>query len=373
MLTRKHVARAERDSILRRWVLIATLFVAVSVLGLVGYGIYQAKVVQPKEPVATVNGDAILTSEFRGRVRLIQYNLLTQYTNIQSIMNLVGSDPQTAANYQSQLNQIAQQLSNPLYVGTTMLQAMIEEKLIQQEANARGIQVSEQDIDQWIEQSFGYLGDPTPVAETPTPAPDSTPGPTATPYTRQVFEQRFQAYLSTISAYGVDEQALRGDARARLYRERLLTAFEPEVPREQDQVWAKHILVDDEATAQEVLDKLNQGEDWDALAAEYSTDASNKDQGGDLGWFPRGAMVDAFEQAAFDASVGDIVGPVQTDFGWHLIQVLGHEVRPLDESSYQGLLSQYLNDWLNTQSEAADIEIFDYWSDRVPSPPIPSS
>lgn len=373
MLTRKHVARAERDTILRRWVLIGTAFVAISVVGLVAYGIYQSRVVQPKEPVAIVNGDPILTEEFRGRVRLIQYNLLTQYSNLRSILDFVGDDPQTAAAYQSQLDQVSQQLGNPLYIGTTMLQVMIEERLIQQEANARGIEVTEQDVDKWLEESFGYFRDPTQVVATPTPIPDATPGPTATPFTRELFDLSYQAYLTNVGRYGVEEPALRADASARLYRERLLAAFEPEVPHEQEQVWARHILVADEQTAQDLLQQIQDGADWTALAAEFSTDASNKDQGGDLGWFPRGAMVDPFEQAAFDAEVGDIVGPVETDFGWHLIEVLGHEMRELDSGTYQQLLSRYLDDWLSVQGEAAEIEIFDYWSDRVPSPPLPSS
>lgn len=373
MLTRKHVARAERDTILRRWVLIGTAFVAISVVGLVAYGIYQSRVVQPKEPVAIVNGDPILTEEFRGRVRLIQYNLLTQYSNLRSILDFVGDDPQTAAAYQSQLDQVSQQLGNPLYIGTTMLQVMIEERLIQQEANARGIEVTEQDVDKWLEESFGYFRDPTQVVATPTPIPDATPGPTATPFTRELFDLSYQAYLTNVGRYGVEEPALRADASARLYRERLLAAFEPEVPHEQEQVWARHILVADEQTAQDLLQHIQDGADWTALAAEFSTDASNKDQGGDLGWFPRGAMVDPFEQAAFDAEVGDIVGPVETDFGWHLIEVLGHEMRELDSGTYQQLLSRYLDDWLSVQGEAAEIEIFDYWSDRVPSPPLPSS
>ncbi len=207
MLTRKHVARAERDTILRRWILIGTAFVAISVVGLVAYGIYQSQVVQPKEPVATVNGDPILTEEFRGRVRLIQYNLLTQYSNLRSILDFVGDDPQTAAAYQSQLDQVSQQLGNPLYVGTTMLQVMIEERLIQQEANARGIEVTEQDIDKWLEESFGYFRDPTEVVATPTPIPDATPGPTATPFTRELFDLSYQAYLTNVGRYGVDEPA----------------------------------------------------------------------------------------------------------------------------------------------------------------------
>ncbi len=357
---------------MRRRILIATVLVAVSVVVLIGVGIYQSRVVQPQEPVAVVNGDQILTSDFRGRVRLIQYNLLQQYQSLSEVMGLLGDDPETAATYQTQLDTVAQQLANPLYVGTTMLQVLIEEQLIEQEAERRGIAVSEQDIDRWFEESFGYTGEPTPVVATATPVPDATPSPTATPFTRELYQRALDAYLTNVGRFGVDEAALRADARARLLREQLLESFESEVPTEQEQVSARHILVADEETALDLLERIQGGEDWTELAVEFSIDASNRDLGGDLGWFPRGRMVEPFEQAAFEAEVGAVVGPVESDFGWHLIEVQGHEVRELDPAAYQQALASYLDNWLTAESEAAEIEVFDYWSDRVPSPPLPA-
>lgn len=372
MLTRKHIAKAERDRILRRRIMIVVVVVGVAVIGLLAVGIYQSRVVQPREPVAVVNGEPILTEEFRGRVRLIQYDLVLQYQNINSILDFIGDDADTAASYQAQLDNVAQQLANPLFVGTSMLQSLVQEKLIEQEAVRRGIQVSEQDIDRWFEEQFGFVSDPTEAVVTPTLVPDATPAPTATPFTREQYELSLQAYLTNVGRYGVDEASIRSDARARLYRQRLLDAFEQEVPREQEQVWARHILVDEQALAQELLDRIEAGEDWTELAAEYSTDSSNSDQGGDLGWFARDRMVEPFEQAAFDAEVGEVVGPVQTEFGWHLIEVLGHEVRQLDDGTYQLALSNHLDDWLAAEGEAADIEVSDFWPDRVPSPPVVS-
>lgn len=98
-----------------------------------------------------------------------------------------------------------------------------------------------------------------------------------------------------------------------------------------EQVRARHILlqVNDNRTAeaaeaelQAVSDRLAAGEPFAALAAEVSEDPGSKSRGGDLGFFGRGAMVEAFENAAFSATPGDIVGPIRTDFGYHLIEVL---------------------------------------------------
>ncbi len=77
--------------------------------------------------------------------------------------------------------------------------------------------------------------------------------------------------------------------------------------------------------AQDIFSQVN-GENFDALAKEHSTDASNKDTGGDLGTFAKGAMVPAFETAVFDAEVGQIVGPVETDFGYHIIYKTAEEL-----------------------------------------------
>lgn len=70
--------------------------------------------------------------------------------------------------------------------------------------------------------------------------------------------------------------------------------------------------------AQEIFQKAN-ASNFAELAGEFSTDASNKNNGGDLGWFPKGAMVPAFDQAVFSAKKGEIIGPVETEFGYHII------------------------------------------------------
>lgn len=84
---------------------------------------------------------------------------------------------------------------------------------------------------------------------------------------------------------------------------------------------AKHILVDDEEKCQSILEEIRSGsKSFEEAAAEYSTCPSGQ-RGGDLGDFGRGQMVKEFEDAAFDGEIGVIQGPVQTQFGYHLILV----------------------------------------------------
>jgi parvulin-like peptidyl-prolyl isomerase len=118
-----------------------------------------------------------------------------------------------------------------------------------------------------------------------------------------------------------------------------------------EQVHARHILVDTLDTANQIEARLKTGEDFAALAIALSTDTGSKDQGGDLGWFPRGQMIPAFEDVAFALPVNQISDPISTTYGVHIIQVLGHESnRPLDTAALQQAQSNAFNDWLQKQT-----------------------
>lgn len=87
-----------------------------------------------------------------------------------------------------------------------------------------------------------------------------------------------------------------------------------------DQIRASHILVPYEDQANHIMEKINAGAEFADMAKRYSRCPSGK-KGGDLGWFGLGAMVPQFEEAAFGAEKGKVVGPVKTQFGYHLILV----------------------------------------------------
>jgi len=88
------------------------------------------------------------------------------------------------------------------------------------------------------------------------------------------------------------------------------------------QARASHILVKTEDQAQQIMKRLNDGEDFAKVARRFSSCPSGKN-GGDLGWFGRGMMVPEFEKVAFDEDVGKVIGPVKTQFGYHVIRVTG--------------------------------------------------
>ncbi|SEA31697.1 peptidylprolyl isomerase [Rubrimonas cliftonensis] len=125
-----------------------------------------------------------------------------------------------------------------------------------------------------------------------------------------------QAYVSRQVEERMTEEALR-----EAYQTRIETA--PAVA----EVRASHILVASEELAQEVRAKIEEGASFADMATEYGTDGT-KNQGGDLGFFTRDMMVAPFADAAFAMEVGAVSQPVQTQFGWHLIELTDRREQP---------------------------------------------
>lgn len=117
------------------------------------------------------------------------------------------------------------------------------------------------------------------------------------------------------------------------------------------QVKVDHIYVKDEALAKEIVDKLKKGEDFAALAKQHSTDIKTRDNGGDLGWLAKGQLVldnnpiPEFDEAAFNAKIGEIIGPVKISSGYEIFKV---EAR-------KGTVQQNFNDWLQDLIKKATI------------------
>ncbi|MEM1093006.1 MAG: peptidyl-prolyl cis-trans isomerase [Bacteroidota bacterium] len=109
-------------------------------------------------------------------------------------------------------------------------------------------------------------------------------------------------------------------------------------PTEENVVRARHILLrgdgdDVRREAADLVRRIRGGEDFAALAAEFGTDGTAQ-QGGDLGWFGPGRMVKPFEDAAFNAPIGRIVGPVKTDFGFHVLEVTARATQDVQVADF---------------------------------------
>lgn len=133
------------------------------------------------------------------------------------------------------------------------------------------------------------------------------------------FQQRmeFLRERALHSAY-IDQNVVQG-----ITEEELRARYDQEIAKvePQEEVRARHILVETEEEAAEIIKQLDEGADFAAIAEEKSTDGAAA-QGGDLGYFTRGRMVPEFEEAAFALEPGEhSTEPVKSDFGWHVIKV----------------------------------------------------
>jgi peptidyl-prolyl cis-trans isomerase C len=170
-----------------------------------------------------------------------------------------------------------------------------------------------------------------------------------------------EGYLGQVAKDGVTDAAMKStyDEAAK--------AQKPEV-----EIHALHILVPTEEEAKTVEKRLKAGEDFGKLADELSKDPGTK--GGDLGWFTKERMVPQFADAAFKLKVGEISPPVQTQFGWHVIKVVGKRQKsfpPLEQVKDQ--VEHFVAQRAQSQEilklrEAAKIKRFDE-SEAKPAAP----
>lgn len=416
-LTRKQLSRHQRDQRMQRLVWIGVGVVAAALVLILGYAGLDVLVLQPAQPVARVGDVNITTAQFQ---RAVRYRRLQLVDNYLQGLSFIQANPQFQQFFESQLQQIQAQLSDSTTLGRTVLNELIDDQLIRQEATRRGLSVSAAEVEASLQASAGFFpnGQPTPTttptdlptyapptvnptvvaAWTPTPTvtptatltptatatpgpsatpfPTSTPEPTATPLSTQAYGELYATRVAVVrQEVNLDEAEFRRYTESQLYRDKLQAVLGADVPATEEKVHARHILVADEALIKTIQERLQAGELWDALAAQYSTDTSNASNGGDLGWFGAGAMVAEFEQVAFATAPGAISEPVKTQFGWHLIQVLEKGPQPLTASELEQKRQQALDDWLTAQRQAASadgkllVETFDIWLERVPDTP----
>jgi foldase protein PrsA len=124
-----------------------------------------------------------------------------------------------------------------------------------------------------------------------------------------------------------------------------------------EQVNARHIVVRSREEAEHVLERLNAGEGFAALAAEYSLDTTTRELGGNLGWFARNELFYAnLEEIAFQLEIGQVAGPIATSLGYHVIQTLDKGVRPIEPERLPMLSESIFGNWLDEQYRNATIE-----------------
>ncbi len=426
--TKKHLARLEREHRQKKTLLISLISILGVILLVVVYGLLSDSLIKPKMKVARVNGSVITVEQFQKRVKYERFSL------VQSYLQYALSD--WAYYFQSQLVSVQDQLDDTVQFGSDTLDTMIKDKIVEQMAADMGVTVSDDEVESYIQENFGYYanGTPTPAptemiyptstlsrtqmalitatpipTEVPTEIPTATATleptstlaaegtaeavvptatsvpptatatevitpteipPTPTEYTLEGYQGLYSTMVANVGTEtGYTDSEFRDYVHGIMLQTKLYEALTKDISAEQEMVWARHILVATEPEAKMILTKLSEGDDWTTLAAQYSTDTSNSYQGGDLGWFGKGQMVQEFEDAAYALKVGEVSQPVKTEFGYHIIQVVGHETRMLNSDELSTIKSAAYSKAIQTAQDNADIKKYNIWASVIPSEP----
>jgi len=186
-----------------------------------------------------------------------------------------------------------------------------------------------------------------------------------------------KAAMDAASGAVLQNALLRREISPLLTDDKLKAAYQDQYANKpgEEEIHAQHILLKTQADAQAVIDQLNKGADFATLAKSKSTDP-NASTGGDLGWFKKGDMVQAFSDAAFALKPGQISQtPVQSPYGWHVIKVLGTRVAPpqtyeqIHDTMAQKIEQQALRDDLMKARSAVKVVAFDENGKPIPQNP----
>ena len=153
---------------------------------------------------------------------------------------------------------------------------------------------------------------------------------------KEQYGESFEMYLLQ---NGMTEEFFDKNVKSQLIQQKMIESIEVSdeeinegIANKKKEVNARHILVKDKKTADEVLVKLKDGGDFAELAKEYSTEEVAQETGGDLGWFGPGKMVPEFEEAAFALKKGEISEPVKSSFGFHIIELVDTREAKLEQT-----------------------------------------
>jgi len=386
-LTRKQISRLERERRMERALIISVIALAVIVVGVLATGLIIEHVVKARAPVAVVNGVPIRAGDFQARARFIRVQLTQRLAQMRAERQSVDTSQEGAdyfLNYlDGQITQLEQQLSlaNAQAIGEQALDSLILYELARQEADRRGIVVTEDEVQRDLELGFGYdrsAASADDASATPSATEVISPAivsePTATPISAEEFQARYEQVLTELlKPNKISERQYRSWVAGDLLVERLREAMAAELPAEQEQFKLRLLTVQDEQLAQELAARLDAGESMDTFSEEFEAAQETPGYVTELEWFPRGLLEDGLgtelTELAFTLPVGAHSSAFPSPDGgyYYIIEVLGREVRPLDEAARKELANRAFEAWFTLQKETV-VEYRDYQA-LVPTEP----
>lgn len=408
--SRKDVLIARKHAQQTRQIRLGVAVVGGLLLLVVLAAIINELIIAPNRPVAIVNNQEISLREWQDRVRFERAQRIALLENqLEAFQGNVGVVQQFAGQAINDLLQAEQ-------LGQNTLNQMINEVVIRQAAEARGITVTDEDVDAEIGSTFNYFGGglPTPIPTAtpttePTPSvtpiptavitdiiptntpfptatlgPTNTPVPTATPVSAEAFQEEFGGLVAQFEELGVSEDQYREIVRSQIYRERLIEALaeEGELSEEAEQVSFFVLQFETEEEANEaaaVIDSSDYLSVWNEIRSQPVDPASGSTaQASEVLWRTEDAVVTSFgaevTDAAFALPVGEPSDVISRTIDaetnrYYLIEVTGREVRPLSASELQTQQLENLAAFIDAQL-TGNLTLTEYDRGRTPTTPV---
>jgi hypothetical protein len=374
-------SRYERERLLRQIVIYGSLGLGVVVTVLVALALIQIFVLEPQRAVAAVGEQTISVRALQTRMRYEQAQLLSRYSQLSEQLSQFGqgdenTGPLIRQLYQQQLQQLVAQGSAE-QIARDALDAMIEELLIKQEANQRGITVTPEEVTEELEVSYGLYRktltpfptytpvtpptpEPTPTGTvtetrpTPTPAPTATPRLQPTSISEADFQQLWQNTLASYQPLGLSEQDLRELIANGIYRRRLQDAFERDVPTTAPHYTFDYVRFNSLEEAQKAASRLAAGEvDFAALISQTNaiTQPAPIGSGDSVEMLSRFSVRDRFGEAVVEqlanAPLNQPTPVITSSFGsFYILLPRAREEKALEASERQSEGQRLFENWL---------------------------
>jgi parvulin-like peptidyl-prolyl isomerase len=329
--TKKQIAISRKEARQNRIIVISLVVLAAIIVSVLAVGLIQELGLKPGEPVAIVNGTKVRKDDYEALVAALSYNLII---NLQSIDTSQETADLLTSYYQQQLESMPQ----------VALEQLIEDVLIQEEADKLGLAVTDEEVEQAIFAQPQVTV--TDTATIPTPIP------------QEEMDTRYQASLQQM---GISDAQFREIVRRDMLRSKLQDYLANEVATTGLVAHAQIIQTETEQEAQDALSQVKSGDDFAIVAREVSTDTLTAENGGDLGWVTTGQITSRYgeelERNVMSMSPGDI-RVVQSNDMWYVVELVDLDQNgPLPEEVVSSRKAAALSDWLAAREASPDVEI----------------
>ncbi len=396
-LSPKHKSHRARQERMDRIAKISTYGVIGLVVSILVFGALYEYSWKPNKAVARVGDQKITLADYQGLYAYRAVTLWDELSTLNDYVDYFNSSEDLSflvSTYESEIETVQQEIQE---LPTTVLDELLNYAIARREAEARGIVITDEEVQLEVESTFGYdreadaasataiaaaetitatlvptattvptaiVTDSITTTETVTATVEATATPTEVPMTQEEYETTADSYFTSIeAASGYTKEDLYKLVENSLYLEAVQNAIMAEAPTTAEQIYLWRMAFDTEEEAQTARELVLAGASFEEMAQEREENL-DMSVSAEVGWVPAAQMSDALAEVAFALEVGETSEPVETSNGWELLKVTDQaEDMELDEYSLSLVQEDAADAWFAEQRAADDVK--SYWTSSM--------